>query len=469
MQKKEGLRVHEKDTIAAISTPLGEGGIGIVRMSGPGTFSIAEKVFEKSSSKEDNYPAARKLYHGFIFNKNRQKIDEVLVAFMPAPYTYTREDVVEINCHSGIITLRMILETLMDAGCRLAEPGEFTKRAFVNGRIDLSQAEAVMNIIKARSEEALQYAVKGLQGELSDKIKKIRGEINEVRAPLEASFDYPEEFDSQLLDELNAENQLESIKAMIEDLLESVERSKAYTEGVSVAIIGRPNVGKSSLLNVILKQQKAIVHEMPGTTRDMLEGFINLGGYPINLVDTAGIQGTDDPVEKEGILRSKQAAERAKLLIMVFDGSSPWSKMDEEILKLKSDQQGLVVVVNKSDLERTLTRERLEENIDHGEVIETSAVKGEGIDLLEKAVTRQLDRMLGHNEEATVMVTLRHKNILEEALLSVSEAKEELNEQPPEIVSLSLQQAWQKMGEITGETMNEDLLDHIFSEFCLGK
>ncbi len=459
----------EKDTIAAISTPLGEGGIGIVRMSGPDAFSIAEKLFEKSSGKEDNYPVARKLYHGFIYDNNRQEIDEVLVAFMPAPYTYTREDVVEVNCHSGIITLRMILEALISKGCRLADPGEFTKRAFINGRIDLSQAEAVMNIIKARSEEALQFAVKGLQGELSDKIKEIRDEINAVRAPLEASFDYPEEFDGQLLDEHNAENQLRTIKAMIEDLLESVERSKAYTEGVSVAIIGKPNVGKSSLLNVLLKQQKAIVHELPGTTRDMLEGFINLGGYPINLVDTAGIQGTDDPVEKEGILRSRQAAERAKLLIMVFDGSRPWTKVDEEILKLKSDQQGLVVVINKSDLERKLTGEMFEEKIGHGEVIETSAIKGEGIDLLEKAVTRQLDGMLGHNDEATVMVTIRHKEALEEAMFIINEAKEELYKQPPEIISLSLQQAWKKLGEIIGESMNEDLLDHIFSEFCLGK
>lgn len=461
--------MHEKDTIAAISTPLGEGGIGIVRMSGPDTFQITKNVFKKSSKREDNYPVARKLYHGFIYDQNRKKIDEVLVSFMPAPYTYTREDVVEINCHSGIITLRMILETLLGAGCRLAEPGEFTKRAFINGRIDLTQAEAVMNIIKARSEEAQQFALKGLQGELTDKIKEIKDEINTVRAPLEASFDYPEEFEEELLEEHNVEFQLKVIKEMIEDLLESVERSKAYTEGVSVAIIGKPNVGKSSLLNILLKQQKAIVHEMPGTTRDMLEGFINLGGYPINLVDTAGIQGTDDPVEKEGILRSKQAAERAKLLIMVFDGSRAWSKMDEEILNLKKDQQGLVIVVNKSDLEKAVTIEMLKEKIDQGEVIETSAVKGEGIDLLEKAVTRQLDRMLGYNEEATVMVTLRHKKILEEALLRINEAEKELYKQPLEIISLNLQQAWQKMGEISGETISEDLLDQIFSEFCLGK
>lgn len=461
--------MQERDTIAAISTPLGEGGIGIVRMSGPNTFCIAEKVFEQSASKENNYPIARKLYHGFIYDKSGQVIDEVLVTFMPAPYTYTREDVVEVNCHSGIITLRMILETLINEGCRLAEPGEFTKRAFINGRIDLSQAEAVMNIVKARSEEALQVAVKGLQGDLSEKINSIREEINTVRAPLEASFDYPEEFDSQLLDENDTKRHLESVKKMIEDLLESVERSRAYTEGVSVAIIGRPNVGKSSLLNALLKQQKAIVHEMPGTTRDMLEGFINLGGYPINLVDTAGIQGTEDPVEKEGILRSKQAAERAKLLIMVFDGSRDWSKMDEEILKLKNDQQGLVVVINKSDLAKKLTEKQMKNKIDHGEVIQTSAVNNEGIDLLERAVTKQLDRMLGHREEATVMITLRHKRILEEALQSVNEAINVIHTQPLEIISLSLQQAWEKMGEITGETMKEGLLDHIFREFCLGK
>lgn len=459
----------KEDTIAAISTPLGEGGIGIVRMSGPNSFSIARRIFRNSISKDNNYPEPRKLYYGFIYDLNNQIIDETLVAFSPEPHTYTREDVVEINCHSGIITVRMILEVLLRAGCRLAEPGEFTKRAFINGRIDLSQAEAVMNIIKARSEEAVKFAVKGLQGEISEKVNTIRAKITTARAPLEAWFDYPEEFDGDYFDKDTVNSKLLEIINEIEGLLEKVERSRAYMDGISVAIIGRPNVGKSSLLNALLKQQKAIVHEMPGTTRDMLEGSLNLGGYPINLVDTAGIQGTDDPVEKEGIERSKRAAEMARLMIMVVDGSRPWSSQDEEIIKLKSDQQGLVVVINKSDLDNKVRREVFDGSIDNGEVIETSATQGEGIELLEQAVTRQLDQLLGNDDQANIMVTLRHKDILNEALGGIIEAREALFEHPPEIVSMILQQAWQKVGEITGETVNEDLLDHIFSEFCLGK
>ncbi|MGM0651613.1 MAG: tRNA uridine-5-carboxymethylaminomethyl(34) synthesis GTPase MnmE [Bacillota bacterium] len=459
----------KEDTIAAISTPLGEGGIGIVRMSGPNSFAIARGIFKKSGSTDNNFIEPRKLCHGFIYDLKIQLIDEVLVAFMPEPYTYTREDVVEINCHSGIITLRVILETLLSAGCRLAEPGEFTKRAFINGRIDLSQAEAVMNIVKARSEEAVKFAVKGLQGEISEKVNDIRRNITAARAPMEAWFDYPEEYEGEMFDKNMVDNKLLAIVKRIEGLLEKVERSRAYVDGISVAIIGRPNVGKSSLLNALLKQQKAIVHELPGTTRDMLEGSLNLGGYPINLVDTAGIQGTDDPVEKEGIERSKRAAGMAKLLIMVVDGSRPLSQYDEEILQLKKDRQGLVVAINKSDLDHKVRRESFDGRIDNGEVIETSATKEEGIELLEQAVTRQLDQLLGNNDQANIMLTLRHKNILKEAKDRIIEAREALHKHPPEIVSMILQQAWQKMGEITGEFINEDLLDNIFSEFCLGK
>ncbi len=459
----------QEDTIAAISTPLGEGGIGIVRMSGSESYAIGKRVFESNSSKLKNYPEPRKLYHGFLYNLNKQKIDEALVVFMPAPFTYTREDIVEINCHSGIVAMRMVLETLLAEGCRLADPGEFTKRAFINGRIDLSQAEAVMNLVKARSEEAVQFAIKGIQGELSEIVDVIRDDIIAARAPLEAWFDYPEEYCESQCEKITIDSQLSEIEEKIEKVLQKVERSRAYTEGVSVAIIGKPNVGKSSLLNALLRQQKAIVHEMPGTTRDMLEGSINLGGYPINLVDTAGIQGTDDPVEIEGIERSKRAAGMAKLIVMVVDGSRPWSRQDEEILKLKGDQQGLVIVLNKSDLEKKLSKDDLEGRIYRCEVVETSAIKGEGTDLLEQAVTRQLDQLLGNSDEANVMVTLRHKYILNEALENIKEAREALFKQPPEIVSLNLQQSWQKMGEISGETINEDLLDHIFSEFCLGK
>ncbi len=461
--------MSKTDTIAAISTPLGEGGIGIVRISGPEAFVIALKIFECPQRGKDTFPEPRRLYHGYIRNQDRQRIDEVLTAFMPAPHTYTREDVVEINCHSGIITLRMILKLILNCGARLAEPGEFTRRAFINGRIDLSQAEAVMNIVRARSEEAVRVAARTLQGELTDKINQIRDELTAIRAPLEAWFDYPEEFqDGELLAGQMKKN-LGRLRSEIKDLLQGVERNRVYQEGVSVAIIGRPNVGKSSLLNALLRQQRAIVHEMPGTTRDMLEGFMNLGGYPIRLVDTAGIQGSDDPVEKEGIERSRHAAGRAKLLIMVMDSSAPWEEQDMEIAMLRSREQGLVIVINKRDLDKQLKVEMLQDMHADAEIVETAAITGEGIGMLEEAVTRQLDHLFGGATEAPAIISLRHEELLSEALESIVEAETALEIHPLELVSLELGNAFDKLGEITGETVSEALLDKIFSEFCLGK
>lgn len=461
--------MQDNDTIAAISTPLGEGGIGIVRLSGPESYAIVDKFFERLGEKEAGSPQPRRLYYGHIRDKEGNYIDEVLVSFMPAPYTYTREDVVEINCHSGVFTLRAVLKLALEGGARLAEPGEFTKRAFIHGRIDLTQAEAVLDIIRARSEEAVKTATRALQGELAYKINDIREKIVKIRAPLEASFDYPEEFEPQSPELFISKRELERLADSIKDMLRGVEINRAYLEGVSVAIIGRPNVGKSSLLNALLRQQRAIVHELPGTTRDLLEGYMNLGGYPIQLVDTAGIQGTFDPVEKEGIERSRTAAGRARLVIAVFDGSSSWSDADEEIACLRKERQGLVVVINKKDLIQKLSVEQIEGNFPDAEIVQTSAIMGEGIKELEEAVTRQLDHILGKGQDSSSVVSLRHEQTIREALKNVESALETLGKHPVELVSLELQNAWHKLGEITGETASEDLLDKIFSEFCLGK
>lgn len=457
------------DTIAAISTPLGEGGIGIVRMSGPGAFRIALQVFDCPACENSSFPEPRRLYHGYIRDREGQRIDEVLTAFMPAPHTYTREDIVEINCHSGILTLRIILKLVLENGARLAEPGEFTRRAFINGRIDLSQAEAVMNIVRARSEEAVHAATRALQGELAGRINRIRDHIISLRAPLEAWFDYPEEYEDEFpgLDQLKGG--LQQIREDINNLLQGVERDRAYQEGVSVAIIGRPNVGKSSLLNALLRQQRAIVHEIPGTTRDMLEGFMNLGGYPIRLVDTAGIQGTEDPVEREGIERSRAAAGLARLLIIVLDGSAPWTGEDREIAMLRSPDQGLVIVLNKRDLGKKVSVDKLKELHPDAAIVETAAITGAGIDELEKAVTEQLDSLLGIPTESPAIVTIRHEETLKDALNSIDSAEQALETQPPELVSTELHDAWTRLGEITGDTVSEALLDKIFSEFCLGK
>ncbi len=461
--------MNKADTIAAISTPLGEGGIGIVRLSGPDAYRITLELFECIRSTEMSFPEPRRLYHGYIRNQEGLRIDEVLTAFMPAPHTYTREDVVEINCHSGIMTLRIILKLVLESGARLAEPGEYTKRAFINGRIDLSQAEAVMNIVRARSEEAVQVASRALQGELTDKIEQIRDDLLAARAPLEAWFDYPDEHEEGAPGKDQIKAELEQLQKKVSEILQGVERNRAYQEGVSVAIIGKPNVGKSSLLNALLRQQRAIVHELPGTTRDMLEGFMSLGGYPIRLVDTAGIQGTDDPVEKEGIERSRLAANQARMLIMVIDGSTPLDEADNEITMLRKQNQGLVIVVNKKDLEKRVPLEDLEKIHEDAEIIETAAIKGEGISLLEDAVTRQLDTLLGSNSESPAIVSLRHEEILTETLKYIDSAMLALETHPLELVSLELQNAWNKLGEITGETVSEALLDKIFSEFCLGK
>ncbi len=459
----------DNDTIAAISTPLGEGGIGIVRLSGPEAYPITEALFDCPRSSEPSYPQPRYLYYGYIKDQKGTRVDEVLVSFMPAPSTYTCEDVVEINCHSGIFALRTILDLVLKEGARLAEPGEFTKRAFIHGRIDLSQAEAVQNIIRARSEEAVKTAARSLQGELKGTIREIMDKIVELRAPLEASFDYPEEFEPAGFDYETLVRELEEVKESIKWLLQGVERDRAYQEGVSVAIIGRPNVGKSSLLNVLLRQQRAIVHEVPGTTRDLLEGYMNLGGYPLQLVDTAGIVGTEDPVEQQGVERSRAAAARARLLIMVVDGSEPWTEADEKIIRLKQVDQGMVVAINKSDLEQRVDQSHIRKLYGDIEIVQTAATRGKGVQKLEEAVTRQLDKLFGPGSESPAIVSLRHEKILEEALSGLENAVAVVKIHPLELVSLELQNAWIKLGEITGDTASEDLLDRIFSEFCLGK
>jgi tRNA modification GTPase len=460
----------ENETIAAISTPLGEGGIGIVRLSGKDAFSLAAGIFHCQKSGAASFPDARRLYHGYIKNDRGEIVDEVLVSFMPAPHTYTREDVVEINCHSGVFTLRAVLKLLLNAGARLAEPGEFTKRAFLHGRIDLSQAEAVLNMIRARSEEAVKIAAKTLRGELSSKVAQLRNKIIELRAPIEASIDYPEEYSDGDWNLEILQEQIREMKSDVEKLLKGVERNRAFQEGVSVAIIGRPNVGKSSLLNALLRQQRAIVHEMPGTTRDILEGYMNIGGYPVRLVDTAGIQGsTVDPVELEGIERSRAAAGMASMLIMVFDSSALWTPEDDEIASLSRADQGLLIVANKMDLTQKISAGYLKNVFSGREVVETAAVKEEGIQLLEEAATRELDRVYSKADETSEIVSQRHETILRETAENLDGALSALESQPVEMVSLELYSAWNKLGEIIGDTASDQLLDKIFSEFCLGK
>lgn len=460
--------MSEHDTIAAISTPLGEGGIGIVKISGSKAKNIIKKIFQASTSPKALFSVPKKLYHGFILSAEEEEVDEVLVSFMPAPYTYTKEDIVEINCHSGVFALRKVLLLVLQSGARLAEPGEFTKRAFLSGRIDLGQAEAVMNIIRARSEEAVKIAARVLKGELSARIEKIGLIIVETRAPIEAGLDYPEEFDETDLDLAKVEEGVRRAEEEVLALLKGVESSRAYQEGVSVAILGKQNVGKSSLLNALLRQNKAIVHEVPGTTRDVLEGFMNIGGYPVRLLDTAGIGQAKDPVEIEGISRSKMAAREAQLIIYVLDGSFPWQE-DEDIAPLLTTKQGLVLVINKIDLDQQLDREFLENKYPQAALVETSALQERGIDALEEAVAEELDRLMDRGPEPSMIVSLRQEETLKEVLSVFKNIKEILNTEPLEIISSELQYASDLLGSLTGATFDESLLDKVFSEFCLGK
>lgn len=457
------------DTITAISTPLGEGAIGIIRLSGPASFIITERIFACKRSQECGYPRARYLYYGHIVDYDDLYVDEVLVSFMPAPATYTREDVVEINCHSGIISIRRILNLLLEAGARLAEPGEFTKRAFLNGRIDLSSAEAVIQVIRARSEESLGMAGRVLLGGLHEKIELLRDQINELRAPLEASFDYPDDF---LFDPLRVEDLAGNMQLVIsqtKDLLEGTNRNRSMHEGVSVAIIGRPNVGKSSLLNRLLRQQKAIVHGMPGTTRDLLEGHFNLGGYPLRLVDTAGIQRTQDPVEQFGIELALAAAKDAQLLLCVLDGSSVLSAEDMEIIASRKEEQGLVIVVNKTDLDTIIDVKQLREISGEASIVSISALEGSGISKLEEVVAGALDRLLGAAGEGDILLNIRQEELIKKALLHLEAALKALGIFPQELVSLELQEAWNSLGEVNGARASEDVLNRVFSQFCLGK
>ncbi len=457
------------ETIVAISTPLGEGGIGIVRLSGSESFPLVRKIFDCRKSTEPGYPKPRYLYYGTVKDQNGEIVDEALVSFMPAPYTYTREDLVEINCHSGVVNLRAILKLLLAMGIRLAEPGEFTKRAFLNGRIDLSQAEAVIGLIRARSEEATKASLRTLQGKLAETVNDIRNRIIAIRAPIEAEIDYPEEF----MDELPAKEttlmELLAIKDKLEKLLQGVTRNRAYQEGVAVAIIGKPNVGKSSLLNRLLGDQKAIVHELPGTTRDLLEGSLTLGGYPLRLIDTAGIQGSDDPVELEGIKRARSVAAAAQLILLVIDGSLPFDLDIAKMISPISEEQRLIVIINKSDLPQIVTADVVKKQFGEVATVSVSALKGSGIPKLEQTVADRLDQHFGELSDSPILITFRQEEILMEALLGIRKAEGALLSEPAEITSLILQQIWLALGRITGDSAGDYLLDRVFSEFCLGK
>lgn len=448
------------DTIAAISTPLGEGGIGIVRMSGSDSVTILQKIFRRAKGERlESY----RLHYGHIIDPDtEEKVDEVLVSYMKAPHSYTRQDVVEINCHGGIVPLRRVLELVLRYGARLAHPGEMTSRAFLLGRIDLAQAEAVLDIVRAKTEAGLRAAVSQLGGWLSEEIRRVRAELVEALAYLEATIDFEE-------DEIPERDIWEPFKRAqerIKALLATADQGIICRQGVQVAIVGRPNVGKSSLLNALLKTSRAIVAPIPGTTRDTVEESCNLQGVPISLIDTAGIAEGKDLVERLGVERSREALQRADLTLLVVDGSEPLQEEDREIASLLNGKPSLLVI-NKNDRPQLATIDGLLPQVP---CLPVSALTGEGLNELEGAILDTIFSGKVVASDAPLVTHPRHKQALQSALehlLGVEKARKEAL--PADFLAIDLQGAVNALGEITGETATEDLLQVIFSEFCIGK
>jgi len=459
------------DTIAAISTPVGEGGIGIVRLSGKDSVEIAERIFSSPKNKTLKDLKSHRVIYGHIKDPLiGEEIDEVLVTVMRSPYTYTREDVVEINCHGGMATLRKTLELVLKEGVRLAEPGEFTKRAFLNGRLDLSQAEAVLDLIRSKTDESRRIALQQLQGGLSEEITLLRDRMIELVANVEAYIDFPEDgIEGASKEEMATTTS--AIEKALEGLLRSYEEARFFREGLSTAIVGRPNVGKSSLLNALIKKDRSIVTEVPGTTRDVIEEYLNIKGLPLRIMDTAGIREVKDIAEKEGVKRSLKSIEDADLVIALFDGSEQLKDEDFEVIE-KAREKNTISVINKCDLSQVVDKSMLAPRLDASEsdILNISAIRGDGLDELKKRIFDSCLTNWKEGREGVVVTNIRHKRALETALSSLSIARKGLLEDAPlEIVSLELRDSLDRLGDIVGAVTTEDILNKIFSDFCIGK
>jgi len=457
------------DTIVAISTPIGEGGIGIVRLTGPDAAGILRQLFVPGSQESRTNLEPRKLHHGHVRDgATGEMVDEVLATYMPAPRTFTRQDVVEINGHGGIVALRRILGLCLRQGARLAEPGEFTARAFLNGRLDLAQAEAVLEIVQAKTETSLQAAVGQLAGHLSERVQAVRAVLVEALAYLEASIDF---FEDEI-PERDIGPDLERARTDLAELLAGADRGIIYREGVRAAIVGRPNVGKSSLLNRLLRTSRAIVTDIPGTTRDTLEETLNLAGIPVVLVDTAGITSkAQDPVEQIGVERSRAALARADLALLVVDASQPLADADRSIAALV-DGKPAIVILNKVDLLDEQQRATLGSPFSNipSPCVPISALTAEGLEDLEEAIVESVFSGQVTAAETPLVASPRHKEALNRALDHVGAARDAYRSgELADLVAIDLAAAVNALGEITGQTASEDLLDTIFSNFCVGK
>ena len=459
----------EFDTIAAISTAPGEGAIGIVRISGDLAISIASSIYQ-CGTKQLEEQKTHTIHYGHIVDpKSGEIYDEVMISVLRAPKTFTREDIVEINCHGGIVAINRVLQLVLRMGARLAEPGEFTKRAFLNGRIDLSQAEAVMDLIRAKTDKSMQLAMRQLDGQLSHLIQNLRQEILNTLAQVEVNIDYPEyddveEMTLQLLRE-KTQQVLQGIRA----LLNTASQGKILRDGLKTAIVGRPNVGKSSLLNVLLREEKAIVTDIAGTTRDTIEEYVNVRGVPLQLIDTAGIRETDDVVEKIGVERSRKALKEADFVLLLLNQSET---LQEEDIRLLETTKGMkrIILFNKTDLPSKLSKEDIAPYANEEEIVTTSMLNKEGIDQLEEKIAGYFFQGQMNERDATYLSNTRHIALLEKAEQALVEVQNGIEmEMPVDLIQIDFTRAWDLLGEITGDSVQDELLTQLFSQFCLGK
>lgn len=455
-------------TIAAIATAPGEAGIGIVRISGEKSVEILRKVFKPKKNINIKDIPSRMMVYGYAVDRNGNILDEILAIVMRKPYSYTTEDVVELHCHGGIVPVRRIMEEVLKNGADIAEPGEFTKRAFLNGRIDLAQAEAVIDVITSKTETGLNAALNQLEGELSKEIKAIMEKLLSMLAHIEASIDFPEH-DVEEMTINNIKNMLLDAKASTAALVDSFDEGKIVRDGLSTAIIGRPNVGKSSLLNVLLKENRAIVTEVPGTTRDIIEEYLNIGGALIRLIDTAGIRESQDIVEQIGVKRTKGAINNSDLVILVLDASNKLLPEDNEIIDLIRVKK-VIAVLNKIDLGLVIEEGYLNDLFGEDNVIEMSVKDRVGIDKLEERIKELIFQGRISVNKNNMVTSIRHKNLLDRALENIERAISSLDDEiPVDLISVDIKEAWSSLGAITGDTVEEDIVKEIFSKFCIGK
>ena len=450
------------DCIAAISSATGEAGIGIVRMTGEGCVDVLDSVFKRANDNADLIN--RKMTYGHIVDDN-EIVDEVLVCYMKAPHTYTREDVVEIYTHGGVVAVRKVLEVLLDNGARLAEAGEFTKRAFLNGRIDLSQAEAIIDMIKAKTDKAYSVSMKQLEGSVNRNIKQLRDQLLDMLSHVEYSINFTEDMQDEL-DNTPVLNEGKEVLDKLKKLSESANRGRIIRDGINTTIIGKPNVGKSSLLNALLKENRAIVTDIPGTTRDVIEEYIDLDGISLKINDTAGIRDTEDIVEKIGVEKSVSFISDSDLIIAIFDSSREFDDEDRKILDLIRDKKS-IVLLNKIDLDGGYD---FDENLEGIEVIHTSIKNNEGIEDLENKIIEMFNDGYIEANNDNIITNIRHRDIINKAIKSLESSLHDMEAGVPiDCFEVDLRNAWEILGEITGETVDDDVLNKIFSDFCIGK